>query len=296
MASTDKFFTDIKWATRKRLQYIETMAYYTGVVTRSDVAKAFGLSDAAATKDLKYYGDIAPDNLQYKHTVFGFVPTDSFSPLFADLAPANVLPLIASNLAAAGGPYGDEPIYGVSMSELPMPSRLPSKEVMSQITRAIHQHRKLQIHYLSLSDRESQQQRIIEPHSLVNTGNRWHVRAYSVDTFDFRDFVLSRFEQAALLDEEAESGAAYDDDWVEEVKLELAPHPGLDENKRQRLLFDYGASGETITLNIKRALLGYMLQRLSVDTSADHSQNPNRYQLIVLNRDEIEMFAAWVFS
>ncbi len=66
---------DIKWATRQRLQYIELMAYYTGVVTRSEVAKAFGISDAAATKDLKLYSEIAPENLTYKHTVFGFVPT-----------------------------------------------------------------------------------------------------------------------------------------------------------------------------------------------------------------------------
>ncbi|MDH5446654.1 MAG: WYL domain-containing protein [Gammaproteobacteria bacterium] len=296
MASQDKFFTDIKWATRKRLQYIETMAYYTGVVTRSDVAKAFGLSDAAATKDLKYYGDIAPDNLFYKHNVFGFVPTDNFVPLFSDLTPSKVLPLFASNLAAAGGPYDDDPIYGISMAELPMPNRLPSEQVVAQITRAIHQHRKLEIRYLSMSDGESQQQRIIEPHSLVNTGNRWHVRAYNEATFDFRDFVLSRFEQATQLDEEAESSAAYDDDWVEEVSLELAPHPNLDDDKRQRLLFDYGATGETIVINIKRALLGYMLQGLSVDTSSDHSQNPNRFQLIVVNRDEIEMFASWVFN
>ena len=296
MAGSNKLYTDIKWATRKRLQYIETMAYYTGVVTRSDVTRAFGLSDAAATKDLKYYGDIAPDNLIYKHNVFGFVPTDGFVPLFADLSPAHVLTLIASNLASAGGPYGDDPIYGISTSALPMPSRLPAKEVVAQITRAIHQRRKLLISYLSMSDRDSRQQRIIEPHSLVNTGNRWHVRAYSVDTFDFRDFVLSRFETAELLDEVAESGAAYDDDWVEEVTLELAPHPGLAEARRKNLLFDYGATGDRIVINIKRALLGYMLQRLTVDTSADHSQNPNRYQLIVLNRDEIEVFAAWVFN
>ena len=296
MASADKFFPDIKWATRKRLQYIETMAYYTGVVTRSDVAKAFGLSDAAATKDLKYYGDIAPDNLFYKHNVFGFVPTEGFVPLFADLSPAHVLPLIASNLAAAGGPYGDDPVYGISLAELPMPSRLPSREVVAQITRAIHQKRKLQISYLSMTEGDNQQQRIIEPHSLVNTGNRWHVRAYNEASFDFRDFVLSRFEQATVLDEEAESGAAYDDDWVEEVKLELAPHPGLDENRQKRLLFDYGATGKTIVISIKRALLGYMLQHLSVDTSPDHDQNPNRYQLIVVNRDETEMFAAWVFN
>ena len=42
------------------------------------------LTDAAATKDLKLYNDLAPDNLIYKHSVFGFVPADSFSALFAE--------------------------------------------------------------------------------------------------------------------------------------------------------------------------------------------------------------------
>jgi len=95
---------EIKWATRQRLQYIEIMAYYTGVVTRSGLAKAFGLSDAAATKDLKFYSEIAPENLLYKHNVFGFVPTPSFEEVFADLSPAVVLPMIEANLTVVGGP------------------------------------------------------------------------------------------------------------------------------------------------------------------------------------------------
>jgi len=262
MALSNKYFKDIKWATRQRLQYIEVMAYYAGVVTRSEVAKAFGISDAAATKDLKYYGDIAADNLHYKHTVFGFVPTDAFSPLFADLTPVKVLPMIASNLAVADGPYGDESIYEISMCELPLPSRLPTKEVMSQITRAIRQAKKLRIHYLSLSDSDHHLERIIEPHSLVNTGERWHVRAYNEDSFDFRDFVLSRFEKAELLDEEAESNLAYDDDWSEFVTLKLTAHPKLDADKQARLLFDYGATEDEIAITVRRALIGYLLQRL----------------------------------
>jgi hypothetical protein len=115
MISKDKMTDNIKWATRQRLQYIEITAYYTGLVTRSDVARAFGISDAAATKDLKLYGQLAPNNLTYRHNVFGFVPNEGFEPLFADLTPAGVLPMIAANLAATSGPYGDEPIYGISV-------------------------------------------------------------------------------------------------------------------------------------------------------------------------------------
>jgi hypothetical protein len=46
---------------------------------------------------------------------------------------------------------------------------------------------------------------------------------------------------------------------------------------------------------VRRALLGYVLQRLNVDTTPDHSLNPHAYQLMLLNRDEIEPFAAWAF-
>jgi hypothetical protein len=293
-----KMAGDIKWATRQRLQYIETMAYYTGLITRSDVARAFGISDPAATKDLKLYGELAPDNLIYKHAVFGFVPGDTFQAVFADLSPATVLPMIAANLATTSGPYGNEAIYGISVDSLPLPNRLPDKAVVAQIIRAIRNHTKLQVSYHSLtsrdrSDQEDEQQRTLEPHSLVNTGTRWHVRAYNEETYDFRDFVLSRFVDAQALTEPAESSAQYDDDWTEIVTLQLAPHPLLDEQKRASLLVDYRCEKGLIEMQVRRALIGYLLQRLSVDTTADHSMNPNAHQLIVLNRDEIEAFAGW---
>lgn len=288
---------DVKWATRQRLQYIEILAWYGGVVTRGDVAKAFGISDAAATKDLKLYNDLAPGNLVYQHSVFGFVPNAAFSSAFADLSPTVVLPVIAANLAVANGPYGAESIYGLTTASLPLPTRLPSPHILAQITRAIRGQRKLRVSYRSLSNRDGQAERILEPHTLVDTGLRWHVRAYHEATCDFRDYVLSRIVEAECLDAAAESGEQYDDDWVETVNLRLAPHAGLDAAKRESLLLDYGAAGDdVIEVSVRRALLGYVLQRLNVDTTPDHGMNPDACQLMLLNRDEIEAFAAWAFE
>lgn len=287
---------EIKWATRQRLQYIELMAYYTGVITRSNVARAFGISDAAATKDLKFYNDIAPENLLYKHNVFGFVPTPAFKEVFADLSPAVVLPMIEANLTVIGGPNRGSAIFGIPVEGLALPNRLPDKIVLAQVTRAIHSHKRLKVSYHSLTNSTNDEGRIIEPHALVNTGFRWHVRAYNEDTFDFRDFVLSRFEAATCLDQIAESSAQYDDDWVEIVTLQLAPHPELDDKKRSSLLMDYGCETDIIEIKIRRALIGYLLQQLSVDTTTDHSLNPKKYQLVILNRNEIEPFAAWAFN
>jgi hypothetical protein len=295
MITKEKIRLDVKWATRQRLQYIELMAFYAGVVTRSDVARAFGQSDPAATKDLKLYSDLAPGNLVYQHSVFGFVPGRDFAPVFTDLAPAAVLPIIAANLAVSNGPYGQDLVYGLPTAALPLPVRLPAAQTLAQLTRAIYGRRKLRVVYRSLSGRDSAAARILEPHTLVDTGLRWHVRAYSEDSCDFRDFVLSRIVEAECLDAPAESSVEYDEDWVETVSLRLAPHAGLDEAKRASLLLDYAAEDEAIEVNVRRALLGYVLQRLGVDTTPDHSMNPEASQLMLLNRDEIEPFAAWAF-
>ncbi|MDH5601961.1 MAG: WYL domain-containing protein [Gammaproteobacteria bacterium] len=291
----DQSVNGIKRATQQRLQYIELMAYYTGVVTRSDVAKAFGISDAAATKDLKFYGQIAPDNLLYKHNVFGFVPSKQFSEIFTDLEPRHVLPMMAANLPFLGERVEQNLLYGIHTEQLPLPQRLPAKEILAQIIRASKQKTKLRIIYSSLSDRDNSAARIIEPHSLINTGLRWHVRAYCEDSFDFRDFVLSRVQEAQQLSDAAESNPEYDDDWMELINLQLSPHPQLSDKKRKILMTDYAASNDVIEFTVRRALLGYVLQRLSVDTTEDHSLNPNAYQLVVMNREEIEPFAGWAF-
>ena len=285
----------LKKGVLQRLQYIEVLAYYAGVVTRTDVAGAFGISDAAATKDLNLYGQLAPDNLTYKHSLFGFTPTPTFSSIVADLRPEIALEMIAGNVAMLGDAAAKASIYGINAEYLALPVRLPKQNVLAQITRAIKGQKKCRVLYGSLTDRQSGDSRIIEPHSLINTGLRWHVRAYNEETFDFRDFVLSRITDAELLDAPAESSQQYDDDWTEFAVLQLKPHPGLSAQKRNNLLVDYGAESETIEISIRRSLAGYLLQRLSVDTTVSQTMNPNAFQLVLINRDEVEPFAGWAF-
>ena len=286
----------IKWVTLQRLQYIELMAFYVGIITRSDIARAFAISDAAATKDLKFYSEIAPNNLIYKHSVFGFIPSDSFQEIVTDLSPASALIIFEANFIITRKPNINAPIFGIPAFGITLPSRLPKKVVLAQITRSICSKKKLKVSYHSLTEKEQPSKRIIEPHSLVNTGFRWHVRAYCEETFTFRDFVLSRFVNAKCLNDDAESNELYDDDWIEIISLELAPHPKLNKEKQKSLLIDYSSNNNLINIKVRRSLIGYLLQQLSVDTTADHSLNPNKYQLIVVNREEIEPFASWAFD
>lgn len=296
MSTQGKPINELKWNTRKRLQFIEIMAFYTGVVTRSDIADAFNISDAAATKDLKLYNDLLPGNLIYTQNVFGYIPSPTFKEALADLSPQHTLPIIANNQASFGEPEKQRSIYEINAEQLILPSRYPDKNTLANITRAIHSGKKLRAEYCSLSDRNSNQSRIIEPHSLIDTGLRWHVRAYNTETYDFRDFILSRFNNAEELNEAAESGAAYDEEWTETASIELIPHPNLQREKQSIVLMDYAAKNGVIEIRVRRAMIGYLLQRLGVDTTRELTLNPNAYQLAVKNRDEIEIFAGWAFQ
>ncbi len=288
-----KSLTNIKWNTRQRLAYIEAKAYYTGIVSRSDVANAFAMSDPAATKDLKRYNDLAPGNLIYKQSEFGFVVSHEFQPVCSALDPAQVLPLIADNQPTPWLASDQTSIFGITATHLPLPIRLPRKEIVAQVTRAIYQGRKLSVVYASLSSQERKQMRSIEPHSLINTGLRWHVRAYNENSFDFRDFVLSRIQAASVSEEKAESSAAYDEDWTETLTLELKPHPKLARKQQQSLLVDYSEDGTSIQITVRRALIGYVLRALSVDTTHDHSLDPNAFQLVLVNREKVQTYANW---
>ena len=271
-------------------------AYYCGVISRSDLASAFGMSDAAATKDLKLYNDLTNNNLIYQQSQFGFVPSLGFSPYFTDLSPVRALQMFALNLNSIEGPYQDESIFQIEAEVIPTALRLPRMEILAAITRAIYAHKKLKVSYYSLSDKDNENIRTIEPHTLVNTGNRWHVRAYSCDTFDFRDYVLSRFSLSELTNEAAESNSEYDDDWCEFLNVKIIPHPRLSPERQDVLLMDYGAKEGYIEILTRRALIAYVLQTVGIDTSADASGSPQRFPFVIQNRDEIEPYAGWIFD
>jgi WYL domain-containing protein len=294
MTPNIKMLHEIKFVTRQRLQFIEIMAYYSGSISRSMLAKAYGISDPAATKDLKLYNDLAPGNLEYNPSLFSFVPSTQFDEVFADLSPQRVLPMFAQNLLSTDNPSGNDPIYGISVENIPLPSRLPDKSVLAPLIQAMKNKRQLRARYHSLSlSNEEQSSRIIEPHALVTNGLRWHVRAYDHEHYDFRDFVLSRFTDTKILESDAQSSQSYDDEWTEMVVLKLQAHPELSDKQKRALRYDYNMQDGAIKLKVRRALVGYLLQQMKVDTTAEHSLNPNAYQLIVANRDEIEPFAGW---
>jgi len=122
-------------------------------------------------------------------------------------------------------------------------------------------------------------QRVIVPFALVDTGLRWHVRAYDRKHGDFRDFVITRIEAPSLLAEspQAHELAENDIQWTRIVELRLVPHPRLTRPEIVRM--DYGMTGDALQLCSRAAVAGYMLQRWRVDCSTDHHLPDEHYRL-----------------
>ena len=259
-------------AQRERLAYIDFRLYFFGEIGRPDLANRFGVAPAGATRDIALYREIAPQNIEFDGSSKVYRIGKQFLPIF-EHAPQRVL----SSLALGFG----EGLSGLSQPLLPCESPIalssPKMDVLAPICRAIHAKRPVAIRYHSMSSGESE--RVIVPFALVDTGLRWHVRAFDRKSGEFRDFVVTRIEAPTLIDEEPQANERPDNDiqWTRIVEMDFVPHPRL--RRPEIIRMDYGMKDGSIRMRVRAAVAGYMLLRWSVDCSPDHSLKEEQYRL-----------------
>lgn len=263
---------NLSHAQRERLAYIDFRLYFIGEIGRPDLSSRFGVAPAGATRDLALYREVAPQNIEFDSSNKIYRIGKSFAPVF-EHAPQRVLS--ALSLGFGDGVNGDsQPLLPC---EFPAVLSRPCMDVLAPICRAIHAKRPVAIHYQSVSSGESE--RVIVPFALVDSGLRWHVRAFDRKTGEFRDFVITRIEAPRTLDEDAKVGERPDDDiqWTRIVEIELVPHP--DQPRPEITVRDYSFTGGVLALKLRAATAGYMLRRWSVDCSPDHHLRGPEYRL-----------------
>ncbi len=259
-------------AQRERLAYIDFRLYFFGEIGRPDLIDRFGVAPAGATRDLALYREVAPQNITFDGSNKIYRIGLTFSPLFD-----HATPRVLSALALG---FGDG-VNGTTQPLLPCesPTALsnPKMDVLAPICRAIHAKRPVAIRYHSMSSGESE--RVIVPFALVDTGLRWHVRAFDRKTSEFRDFVVTRIETPTLIDEEplAHERPENDIQWTRIVELDFVPHPRLE--RPEIIKMDYAMTDGSIRMRVRAAVAGYMLLRWSVDASPDHSLKEEQYRL-----------------
>ncbi len=262
---------------RERLWQIDFLARFRGQVTRQDLAHRFGIALSNATRDFTLYRELAPGNLDYDHRDKVYRRTPQFQPLFT-YDREHTLQTLTLGQAA-----GQEPCEQPILVDAAPALNQPNLDILAVVSRAIYASKAISIRYVSVSSGESERE--IVPHSLVNTGLRWHVRAYCRTHAQFRDFVLTRIIQADELNsatDPAIESIQQDVEWNRCLAVELAPHPAAAHKRAIEL--DYGlAPGESLKVNLKAATAGYLLRRWGVDCSLNASLSPDEYQLALIN-------------
>lgn len=223
----------------------------------------------AATSSLK----VAPDNLAYDRSSKVYLPGERFRPVFHFPA-EQVLTWLADG-------FGDgEPCHLEGGITCVTPGRLtqPDLDTLTTVTRAIYQRCPLRIDYHSIASGKTTRE--IVPFALIDTGLRWHLRAFDRKRGEFRDFVITRIRRPTMLQDSAVQSHEHPDQdiqWSRIVEVELVPHP--DQPHPEITEMDYGMKDGVLKLRLRGATAGYVLRKWSVDCSPDHSLRGPEYRL-----------------
>lgn len=264
----------------ERLRFIDFRLMFLGDVSRQDLTDRFGISEPAATRDLTQYREQRPENLEYSHAERSYLPSESFSPLYAHES-ADALATIAHGHLALPR-QEKKPLL---RCDLPIQLDRPDPRVVAVITKAINRRHIISIDYRSHSSGETRRQ--IAPFALVDNGLRWHIRAFDRRRNRFSDFVIARISNPELENSIplSQEHWEYDIQWNRIVELELVPHP-----KRphaETTAFEYGMEDGVLRSRVRAAVAGYFLRRWNVDCSPDHRLEGNEYQLWLRNRETL---------
>jgi predicted DNA-binding transcriptional regulator YafY len=168
-----------------------------------------------------------------------------------------------------------------------LPRRNVHPQVLRNVVAALNTKKTLKIFYQSMSSDEAAW-RLISPHAFAFDGHRWHVRAYCHNGNHYKDFLVSRIQEAERMQEDAVSG---DNDaiWHEFFTLKLKPHPELSESQAQAVALDYDMKDMKLDIKIRLALLYYYLKRLGLEDRDGSGKKPREQHVVVANKEETEI-------
>jgi hypothetical protein len=277
----DDHLDNLSFAQKQRLSFIDFSLMFKGSVSRKELTAKFEMGMANATRDLAVYKELAPDNIEFDQKERTYFQANTFKPLF-DYDPRQTMAKLSNRISD-----GFDGVLEIPFPvDAPYQLNVPDIFIVAKIVQAILKQKPISVIYTSLSS--GSKAREIVPHTIIDNGLRWHVRAFDRKTKSFRDFVLTRISKVTIKDSmpEKHEDKLEDHQWMRMMPLQLAPHPKNIEHPTA-IQLDYGMSGGVLELNIRAAMAGYLLRRWNVDCTEDASLRGGEYQLWLQNRQTL---------
>lgn len=275
---------ELKWDVRQRLKLLESTLLLSGWVRTQALMETFGISRAQASKDFSVYQTLRPRNLVYNKSRKYYESGADFEPLLLTGKTSELLEVLGAV------PHGDGPVLALAAQapavELlrPMDRELDLR-VFRAISMAAYNLKKMRLAYQSMNKPEPAEL-VLSPHTLVFSGFRWHVRAFSDTHGEYRDFVLARVR--GLPEVMDAPGVAADGDvaWHTQARVVIGPHPELPRVQQDIIAEDYGMRDGQSEQWLRAALVPYFLRLMQVEPGREHP-DPKVQQIVLLNREEL---------
>lgn len=274
-------FDHLNYSQKQRLAYIDFKLLFVGRVTRNEVVTKFEKGMSGATADLNMYKELCPNNMFYDNKQRMYIQSDTFKPLFTH-DPRKTLIKLANQITDGYDAIG-EVAFPV---EAPSQLNIPDIFIVARLVQSIINQKPVSIIYTSLSSGSAARELV--PHSIVDNGLRWHVRAYDRKSNSFRDFVLTRISKVTIKQQHIEQyeDKLEDNQWMRMMPLQLIAHPKNVQHPTA-IAMDYGMNNGVLELNVRAALAGYLLRRWNVDCTEDAELSGGEYQLWLRNRQTL---------
>jgi len=251
------------WGQDRRLEFIEFRLLWDGKINRGEVATYFNVSIQQASLDFARYMVLAEDNMEYDRSEKVYRVTKQFTPLFIAPDTQTYLNELSGLTTGTISPLfsfmGARPVCDV----VTLPVRRVRTDVLLPLLWAIRDGTEIDTTYQSMRSPDPTRQ-WIAPHSLAFDGTRWHTRAWCDTSCQFRDFVLTRFQQ--IHGRRSSSVKPQDDvEWQTFFIVEIEPNPILTISQRDAVIDDFGMVDGRLSKTIRRALVSYFVRHLRID-------------------------------
>lgn len=272
----------------RRFWLIELLANWEGRISGGHLQHYFKLGRQQASKVIKQYQAAYPERILYCASAKSYLPTADFTAEFIGNDVAEYLNWISGQSSQLS--VTDNKYY-LAHAILSPPARNVSPHIMRPLVQAMRQHERLEVDYGAVTqpDRSG---RIIVPIRFVNTGRRWHLRAWCEKGQGYRDLVLSRLHGEPSPEGKCQITLPTDIAWETEITLRIKPDPRLTEAQQAALIHDYGMHNGELALPTRAALAQYLLHELQINTKILDG-NPVAQQLILVNHAEVK---PWLFD
>lgn len=272
-------------APKERYEAIEILLLWEGRVSRSRLLDLFNVHETLASRDIAGFRAEYPGASEADPSSKSYVSASELRPTLT----RGTFDEYQRLIGAAGSLGMISAGVGVESSQLDATAIRPA--LFSRLHRAMRLGLCVQVVYRSMSTPEAHE-RLIRPHSLIQAGPRWHIRAYCEKAGEFRDFNLGRISAVKAADDLVLPGEDQDDDWHQIVPIRLVPHRDLSAEQARMVREEYMGGTAALVFNVRASLAKYVIQ--SFRAAVDPTRETAPEHLLMLQRsDEMPKGALW---